>query len=297
MGYGLKWVKDNLGITRKAVIKYEEHGLVSRDRYDNDLGYREYDDEGINTLWAIRLLQEVGFSLSQIRKMMDDDDFDFHREITRKVAELEEKRDRLNEYIGFAKTVKMTGCIPSVQEVGSTRIQDFIKYAPKEYNLENDPEMKDYLELMNALGKYGPYCSPSDMSEKLQEAFTSFYEKYKEDFHVSMDTAYHQTLAELSEMVSYKSEAAQAVVRLLYRLRPLGEKGDDSWMKHSRKYFIRHTAQPFIPGGDIYLDNERAYGAEACRYIADAIAYFGGFDSYESFMDEYVRDSHKVSRK
>lgn len=37
--------------------------------------------------------------------------------------------------IGFAKTIKMTGRIPTVLEVGSTRFQDFIKYARENWNV------------------------------------------------------------------------------------------------------------------------------------------------------------------
>lgn len=63
MKYTVKWLEDNLGITRKALRNYEAKGLlsseVSRNPFNN---YREYDDEDIDRIWSIKILQSVGYT-------------------------------------------------------------------------------------------------------------------------------------------------------------------------------------------------------------------------------------------
>ncbi len=54
MGYKVKWVEENLGVSRKALRNFEKHGLMPA----NEGGaYRDYSDEDIERIWAIRLFQ------------------------------------------------------------------------------------------------------------------------------------------------------------------------------------------------------------------------------------------------
>ena len=44
MGYKVKWVEDNLGVTRKALRGFEKAWLMPENR---DRKYRDYDDDDI----------------------------------------------------------------------------------------------------------------------------------------------------------------------------------------------------------------------------------------------------------
>lgn len=77
MKYTVKWVEDNLGITRKALRDYEEKGLLSTDASRNPINnYREYDYEDIDRIWSIKILRGIGYSIKEIRALMDDSDVD-----------------------------------------------------------------------------------------------------------------------------------------------------------------------------------------------------------------------------
>ena len=54
MGYRVKWVEDNLGITRDALRYLEKQGVLPKNK---DKKPREYDDDDIHSLWMIRVLQ------------------------------------------------------------------------------------------------------------------------------------------------------------------------------------------------------------------------------------------------
>lgn len=77
MGYKVKWVEENLGVSRKALRNFEAKGLMPK----NDGGYRDYSDVDIDRIWTIRILQGMGYTLTEIVNMTNDETFDFDSSI------------------------------------------------------------------------------------------------------------------------------------------------------------------------------------------------------------------------
>lgn len=90
MGYKVKWVEENLGVSRKALRNFEAKGLMPK----NDGGYRDYSDVDIDRIWTIRILQGMGYTLTEIVNMTNDETFDFDSSIQTKVKELEKKKKK-----------------------------------------------------------------------------------------------------------------------------------------------------------------------------------------------------------
>ena len=87
-----------LDITRRAVLYYEECGLIHPDVKDGTTGNRYYTIDTFVKIRTIRILQNLGLSLSDIRTYFDDD-FDLPSLIHR----LEMQRDELNRHIESLK--------------------------------------------------------------------------------------------------------------------------------------------------------------------------------------------------
>jgi len=64
-----KRVCEKINISPKALRIYEEYELISPERGDN--GYRNYNDEDILRLREIMLLKDMGFSLKEIKILLD----------------------------------------------------------------------------------------------------------------------------------------------------------------------------------------------------------------------------------
>ena len=95
LGYSVKWVVENLGITRDMLRYYEKEQLIPIDETRNPLNkYRDYSEEDIERIWAIKLLIGIGFSAKEIRSFGDDPKFNFYDAISKKVDQLE---NRYNE--------------------------------------------------------------------------------------------------------------------------------------------------------------------------------------------------------
>lgn len=83
-----------LGVTRRAILYYEEFGLICPDAKEGTKGNRYYTIDTLVKLRTIRILQGLGLSLSDVRDYLDDA-FDLPQMIRR----LERQRDELNRHI------------------------------------------------------------------------------------------------------------------------------------------------------------------------------------------------------
>lgn len=91
MGYRVKWVEDNLGITRDALRYLEKQGVLPKNK---DKKPREYDDDDIHSLWMIRVLQGIGYSVHEIVDMAEDDGKSIDVTIGDKISKLEKAQKK-----------------------------------------------------------------------------------------------------------------------------------------------------------------------------------------------------------
>lgn len=286
MGYSVKWLKDNLGITLKAIRYYEDKGLLPRDSSRNPINnYRDYSDEDVDLIWLIKLLMGIGFTASEIKSFMDNEDANFYDLICGKIEELEQRKEEIEGYIQFAKTIRLMGKAPTVEHVGSIRYDDFIHYSRENWNAYKDKKLAPALEFIDIYLhtddfqhlEENPQLSGLDenMVSRI-EALKDFFSDYEGNQRAARIDAYYRILVELSD-TDPRSEAVQRVVGLLYSYvkAPHEEAGDQL----TEDFFARYTVPAFTEGSDLYLANLHNYGADGCRFIAEAVAYFGGYEN------------------
>ena len=68
-----------LGVTRKALLVYEELGLLTPAVKDEESGYRYYTSDNMTQIRSIRSLQQLGLSLKEVQEYYyDTDNIDIH---------------------------------------------------------------------------------------------------------------------------------------------------------------------------------------------------------------------------
>ena len=73
MDMTLREIHDAFGISRRAIQGYEKAGLV-RNTGKNERGHLLYDEEEQMRIKKIRLFQQMGFSICEIKDMIDAPD-------------------------------------------------------------------------------------------------------------------------------------------------------------------------------------------------------------------------------
>jgi MerR family transcriptional regulator, copper efflux regulator len=90
------------GVSKDTLRFYEKAGLLNSNNKRGENNYRNYDDEAVSRLEFIKRGKALGFSLSEIRKAMDEWDrlsTEDKTWITRsKIAEMDEKISQLQEF-------------------------------------------------------------------------------------------------------------------------------------------------------------------------------------------------------
>lgn len=81
-----------LGITRKAILNYEDMGLLTPAVKDKDSGYRYYTADNMTQIRSIRSLQTLGLSLKEVAEYYyDTENIDLHLQ---RLLELRASLDR-----------------------------------------------------------------------------------------------------------------------------------------------------------------------------------------------------------
>ncbi len=80
-----------VGITRKTILNYETKGLITPDKKDGITGNRYYTIDTFTQIRTIRVFQDLGLSLDEIREYFNDTS-----DLQPMIDRLEKMRDELN---------------------------------------------------------------------------------------------------------------------------------------------------------------------------------------------------------
>ena len=101
-------VAANSGVTVSAVRYYHDIGVIATATRIG--GKRRFDPDTVGRVSFIRRAQEAGFSLDEIRKLLDDTQGGWRNVVEDKLAEVYERRERLDVMISMLSEMRDCGC-------------------------------------------------------------------------------------------------------------------------------------------------------------------------------------------
>jgi len=101
-------VAESTGVPVSAVRYYDEIGVITATARVG--GKRRFDPDTVGRVSFIRRAQEAGFSLDEIRTILDETQGGWHGLVEEKLAELSERRDRLDTMISMLAEIRDCGC-------------------------------------------------------------------------------------------------------------------------------------------------------------------------------------------
>ncbi|MEN8238904.1 MAG: MerR family transcriptional regulator [Actinomycetota bacterium] len=96
------------GVAVSAVRYYDDIGVIAATGRVG--GKRRFDPATVGRVSFVRRAQEVGFSLDEIRSVLDDEHAGWRDLVDRKMVELIDRRDRLDTMIEMLGDIKECGC-------------------------------------------------------------------------------------------------------------------------------------------------------------------------------------------
>ena len=177
------------GVTIRALQYYDRIGLL-RSTAVTEAGYRLYDDAALLTLQQILLFRELEFSLGDIKRILNDPNFDRDRAIEQQIRLLKLKRERLNRIIDFAQKQKdKGGNTMDFSAFDSEKIRAYAKEAKAQWG-----ETKEYRE----------FEAKNLTKEQQQTAGAGLMELFL-DFARKKDGAPEDAFAEVQKLQDYIS--------------------------------------------------------------------------------------------
>ena len=96
------------GVSVRTLHHYDAIGLL-RPTAVTEAGYRLYDDTALARLQSILLFRELAFPLKEIKRIMDDPQFDQATALEQQIRLLELQQERLGRLIDLARKTMKTG--------------------------------------------------------------------------------------------------------------------------------------------------------------------------------------------
>ena len=276
MEYGAKWIRENLGISRDELRSYEKAGLIPIKK--DGCFYRTYNDDEIERIWYIRVFKGMGYTLKELREIAENDDFDYGPTIEDKIKELEYKKSQIEKHIGLANYIKLTGRFPSrPKKIGDMKFKEFQEYVLDNWNVNSNPNVKKYKNIIDTMLN----SSDDGLSEEETVQVTKYMMELEEQ--LSNKDAIFLDRVLPNEILKRKAYGpADTEVQLLVKM--MYENCNELKPNVNKDIFVRYSASSFMYG-DVAKLREKAIGKEGCRFIAGAIAVFGGYSCYEEIKD------------
>lgn len=104
----VKQISHLTGVSVRTLHHYDAIGLLKPTAV-TEAGYRLYDDAALLRLQRILVFRELGFSLPEIRGILDASEGEQERLLQEHIRHLDEKQRKLRDQISLASFVKLTG--------------------------------------------------------------------------------------------------------------------------------------------------------------------------------------------
>ena len=101
-------VSKRTGVSVRTLHHYDQIGLLDPTEV-TEAGYRLYDDGALDKLYMILVYRELGLSLSEIGSILDAPDYDRNRVLEHQIKLMQERVEKLQNRISFARGMLMLG--------------------------------------------------------------------------------------------------------------------------------------------------------------------------------------------
>ena len=278
----MKTVKDVsqiTGVSIRTLRYYDEIGLLKPTEF-SDAGYRLYDDKALERLQEIMFFKELEIPLEDIKKIMDNPNYDKEQVLFTQKTLLEQKRDRLNGIIELITDVMKGVNTMSFEAFDNEEIQKILDHTLKCMSKES---LEEQLQKYGNIENYREHLA-SGFSN--QQAFADVFKWYggKEK---AMD-AIMQSTGNTAELKREQEENAEIYKQFM----AAKESGDDNaeWeaverlAENYKKMFrldnarniLLDLAKEYLEYPKLAEVTDAQYGNGCSEYVAYAIQKYYG---------------------
>ena len=275
----VKEISKITGISIRTLRYYDEIGLLKPSRV-TEAGYRLYDDQELEKLQEILFYKELEIPLSDIKKIMENPEYDKQKALAVQKSLLERKRNRLNGIVELIDDV-MKGV--NTMSFGAFTEADVKKIIDHSLELQSQESLNAIIEQFGSLEN----CRAS-MEENLKDEsrVTELIKIYgSKDKAVEASLEATGNMDELQQVQSdidniYKQFALvmekQDVDVETECVKKLAESYKKLLRVDNARYVLLKTADDYLGNGVLTEATDKQYGQGVTKYIGEAIKRYYG---------------------
>ena len=167
----VKDVSEISGVSIRTLRYYDEIGLLKPTELTK-AGYRLYDNKALEKLQEIMFFRELEIPLTDIRKIMDNPDYDKEQALLAQKSLLEQKRNRLNGIIELIADVMKGVNTMSFGAFSNEEVQKMVTHTLECMSKESlDEQVKKY----GSMEKYKEYLFSGFANEQAAADLLKWY--------------------------------------------------------------------------------------------------------------------------
>ncbi len=278
----MKTVKDVsqiTGVSIRTLRYYDEIGLLKPTEL-TEAGYRLYDNKALEKLQEIMFFRELEIPLMDIKKIMDDSNYDKEQALLAQKSLLEQKRNRLNGIIGLIADVMKGVNTMSFSAFNNEEIQKMVNHTLECMSEESlDIQIKKY----GSMEKYKDYLMSGFADEQATADLLKWYGSKEKAIEAVM-----QATGNTEELKQAQEENAK-----IYKQFMTAKETDDMDMAHSAvellaenykaMFALDNARNILLDLAKEYLQSEKLaevtdsqFGKGCSEYVAHAIQHYYG---------------------
>ena len=275
----VKDVSEITGISIRTLRYYDEIGLLKPTEL-TEAGYRLYDNKALEKLQEIMFFRELEIPLIDIKKIMDNPNYDKERALLAQKSLLEQKRNRLNGIIELITDVMKGVNTMSFGAFGNEEVQKMVNHTLSCMSKESlDEQVQKY----GSMEKYEEYLISGFANERATADLLKWYGSKEKVMEAVM-----QSTGSVEEIKQGQDENAKIYKQFMAAketgnmemahsaVEMLAENYKTMFMLNNARNILIDLAKEYSSNEKLAEVTDKQYGAGCAEYIAKAIKLYYG---------------------
>ncbi|CUO02999.1 MerR family transcriptional regulator [Hungatella hathewayi] len=275
----VKDVSEITGISIRTLRYYDEIGLLEPTEL-TEAGYRLYDNKALEKLQEIMFFRELEIPLMDIKKIMDDPNYDKEQALLAQKSLLEQKRNRLNGIIELITDVMKGVNTMSFGAFSNEEVQKMVNHTIESMSKKG---LEEQVQKHGSMEKYREYLISGFANEQAVADLLKWYGSKEKAIEAVM-----QSPGNTEEIKQAQNESAQ-----IYKQFMAAKEADNMDMAHSAvemlaenykamfaldnaRNILLDLAKEYLQSGKLAEATDNQYGKGCSEYVAHAILHYYG---------------------
>ena len=275
----VKDVSEITGISIRTLRYYDEIGLLKPTEL-TEAGYRLYDNKALEKLQEIMFFRELEIPLIDIKKIMDNPNYDKERALLAQKSLLEQKRNRLNGIIELITDVMKGVNTMSFGAFGNEEVQKMVNHT---LSCMSKEILDEQVQKYGSMEKYKEYLISGFANERATADLLKWYGSKEKVMEAVM-----QSTGSVEEIKQGQDENAKIYKQFMAAketgnmemahsaVEMLAENYKTMFMLNNARNILIDLAKEYSSNEKLAEVTDKQYGAGCAEYIAKAIKLYYG---------------------